>query len=297
MPRPPNAAELAETHVLGSRTRMLGVRVDRRDEREWLGSLPVCSLLHQHQIAHAGVLHAAVPFEVVRKQQSGSYFMACFEGEGRILVDGRWQKVRAGTACLLPPRTLNAFHAVPGRSWGFCWVRYQQPDGQRPVATSHSPVLARFEVEPLRAAITGLHHEARAAAAPGQMHHWVELVQSYVMRFAQPLQDDDRLWHLWQKVTPNLHESWTIERLARASHLSGEHLRRLCRRQLGRSPMQHVTWLRMQKAGELLTASNDKVESIGTAVGYKNPFVFSTTFKKWTGWRPTEFRANQPDRR
>ncbi|HAV63380.1 MAG TPA: AraC family transcriptional regulator [Verrucomicrobiales bacterium] len=270
---------------------MIGVRVDRQDDREWIRPLPVCALLHQHHIAHAGLISAAVPFRVVRKQQGGTYFLACHGGEGSILVDGRWQRIRSGTACLLPPRTLNAFHAVPGRSWEYCWVRYQQPDEQRPVATSHSPVQARYDPEPLRAAITGLHHECSGAAAPAQMHHWVELIHSYVMRFARPLQDDDRLWHLWQKVTGNLEQPWTIERLAREGHVSGEHLRRLCRRQLGRSPMQHVTWLRMQKAGELLTTTGDKIESIAAQVGYRNPFVFSTTFKKWIGWRPTEFRA------
>jgi len=28
-------------------------------------------------------------------------------------------------------------------------------------------------------------------------------------------------------------------------------------------------------------------------VGYENPFVFSTTFKKWVGWRPSDYRARQ----
>ena len=123
------------------------------------------------------------------------------------------------------------------------------------------------------------------------MHHWVELIQSYVMRFAQPLQGDDRLWRLWNRVSSSLDQNWTVDALGKVSHLSGEHLRRLCRRQLGRSPMQHVTYLRMKRAGELLASTNDKVETIATAVGYENPFVFSTTFKKWTGWRPSEFRA------
>lgn len=80
-----------------------------------------------------------------------------------------------------------------------------------------------------------------------------------------------------------------LERLARLAHMSTEHLRRLCHRQLGRSPMHHVIFLRMRRAAELLSTTNDKVETIANAVGYQNPFVFSNTFKKWTGWRPSEF--------
>lgn len=294
-PRAPDA-EWRETHTLGRRTRQFGVKVDLLDDREWLRDFPACALLHQHQIAHVGICRARTPYRIVRSRQSGTYFMACFGGEGRILVDGRWQRCRAGQACLLPPRILNAFHAVPGRAWEFCWVRYQQPSLQRPVATVASPVLARYDVAPLRASIEGLHGECRAAAAPAQMRQWVELLHSYVMRFAQPLQGDDRLWALWQAVGRRLGHKWSLADLQAAGHLSAEHLRRLCKRQLGRSPMQHVTYLRMQYAGELLATTEDKIESIAAAVGYENPFVFSTTFKKWIGWRPSVFRAQRVQR-
>ena len=37
----------------------------------------------------------------------------------------------------------------------------------------------------------------------------------------------------------------------------------------------------------------DKIETIAHACGYENPFVFSTTFKKWVGWRPSEYRARK----
>lgn len=155
------AGALRETHILGPRTRQFGVRVDLLDPREWLADFPACALLHQHQIAHVGICRAMTPYRVVRNRQSGTYFLACVRGEGRILIDGRWQRCRAGMACLLPPRILNAFHAVPGSAWEFCWVRYQQPPEQRPVATAASPVLARFDAEPLRASIEGLYHEWR----------------------------------------------------------------------------------------------------------------------------------------
>jgi len=119
----------------------------------------------------------------------------------------------------------------------------------------------------------------------------VELIQYYVLRFAQPWHVDDRLWKVWEKVAASLGEGWTLAALAHEAHLSGEHLRRLCRRQLGRSPMHHVTYLRMRRAVELLTSTNDKVETIAATVGYQNPFVFSTTFKKWIGWWPSEHRT------
>jgi len=42
--------------------------------------------------------------------------LACFEGEGVVLVDGGWKRIRKGQACLLPPFVMNALKCLPGKS-------------------------------------------------------------------------------------------------------------------------------------------------------------------------------------
>lgn len=284
---------LSETHIIGDDTHQCVVRADTNDPRPWLQEARVCNTLGLHQIAHVGIANAKVPYRVVRKDQSGTYLLACFGGRGKVLIDGRWQVCAPGTACLLPPHTMNAFYATSECRWQFCWVRYAEPPEKKPIIAATSPVIAKFDSLPLRHAVEGLYHECGASNSPSALHHWVELIQSYVLQFAQPWQGDDRLWRLWHQVVNELDQEWTLDRLASISHVSSEHLRRLCRRQLGRSPMQQVTFMRMQRAAELLSTNNDKIEVIAASVGYQNPFVFSTTFKKWIGWRPSEFRAKQ----
>ena len=243
-----------------------------------------------HHIAHVGLADAAAPYEMVRMDLSGTYFLSCSAGSGRILLDGRWQLCKQGWACLAPPHALLAFQALPKVRWEFAWVRYQQPPEQKPIISSSSPALAKFDPLPLCAAVQGLYFEMQSQTAPVAVTHWVELIHTYVLRFARPWQTDDRLGHLWEFVAVRLGEPWSLDRLARHAHLSAEHLRRLCRRELGRSPMHQVIYLRMQRAAKLLATTGDKVETIATEVGYENPFVFSTTFKKWVGWRPSEYR-------
>ena len=282
MPPPPShSSSLAETHVVGAET------------REWKVRAPECPPLALHHIAHVGVADAAAPYEMVRLDLGGTYFLSCSSGKGRILLDGRWQVIREGWACLAPPHALLAFQAVKGSRWEFAWVRYQQQAGQKPLLSSSSPALAKFDPLPLRHAVLGLHAEMASQTAPVAVSHWVELIHTYVRRFAQPWQTDDRLGHLWEFVATRLGEPWSLDRLAQKCHLSAEHLRRLCRRELGRSPMHHVIFLRMQLAARLLAATDDKIETIARAAGYENPFVFSTTFKKWVGWRPSDYRARQ----
>jgi AraC-like DNA-binding protein len=280
---------LTETHTLPRGHRQWIVRADGGDPRPFMRTAPVCAALGRYHIAHAGVAETTAPFRVVRVNQSGTYFLACLAGEGRVLADGRWQRVGAGTACLLLPHMLNAFHAAPGRRWEFCWVRYQEAPHQQPLVPASPPRLARFDGAALRHAILGLHAEAAAGGQPDAVDRWVDLVQAYVQRFARPWQTDHRLAQLWEEVARALGEDWPLDRLARRVHVSGEHLRRLCQRELGRSPVQHVTFLRMRRAAELLASTGLKIEVVAAEVGYRNPFVFSTAFKRWTGWRPSDY--------
>jgi AraC-like DNA-binding protein len=291
MHAPSAIQELSETHNLGERTEYRVVRASAQDARAWIKGAPVCATLAAHRIAHAGVMTARAPYHIVRMHQSGLYFLASLEGEGRVLVDGAWKKCGPGMAVALPPFMVNALQCVPGKTWKACWVRYEQEPGQRPVLSSSSPVLAPFRGDALWHAISGLITEAAESAQPAAMFHWVELIHGTVERFAQPWQVDDRLHRIWEKVAANVGHDWTLDELASQAHVSTEHLRRLCRKTLGRTPMHHVTWLRMRKACELLATTTLKVETVSHEVGYQNSFVFSNTFKKWIGWRPSEHRS------
>lgn len=280
--------------VHGPKTVQRGVRVDTEDARGWLQPFPICPALAMHQILHLGIAKTFPPYRIVRTKQLNSYFLACLSGEGRVLVDGRWLTCRAGTAFLSPPHILNSFHATGSTAWEFCWICYRQPERQRPLASSAAPVLAKFDATALRHAVEGLIAEADSASSAAELHHWVELVHGYVLRFARPERRDDALWQLWDKVESTLSDDWPLDRLAREMHCSAEHLRRLCQRTLGRSPRQQLIYLRMRRAAELLLRTDSKVETIAHDVGYENPFVFSTTFKNAVGWSPSDYRQRAP---
>ncbi|MEO5917213.1 MAG: helix-turn-helix transcriptional regulator [Luteolibacter sp.] len=271
-------------------TRSHVVRSDSHDNRDWLRDQPVCQLLSQHHIAHVEIIEASTSFGMTRQDQSGTFMLACFGGSGMVLADGGWKKVKAGQACLLPPFVTNGMKAIGSVPWLMCGVRYLESREVLPIVSPGSPVLGNYDPRPLHHAIQGLHAECSGSSSPAVMHLWTELIHSYVMRFAQPHQADTRLWKLWNEVHKSLGHPWTLDELADRAFLSKEHLRKLCRRELGRTPMQHVTFLRMQQARHLLSTTDDKVETITRQVGYTNPHTFSNTFKQWTGWRPSEIR-------
>ncbi len=269
------------------------VRGDSSDDRDWLRGQPVCPVLWERHIVHVEILEAREPFRMLRRDQSGTFMLACFGGEGEVLVDGKWKRVAKGQACLLPPFVTNGMQAAGRGPWRMCCVRYRESRDTLPVIAQRSPVLGRYDPAPLRHAIEGLHAECTGGAAPASMHLWVELIHGYVLKFAQPHRSDPRLWQLWEAVHRALDHPWTLDELAARAFLSKEHLRKLCRRELGRTPMQQVTFLRMQHARHLLSTTDDKIETIARQCGFANPFTFSNTFKAWSGWRPSEMRARK----
>ena len=178
---------ICEKHILGPETRTYVVRADGSDTREWLHDSPICSCLNDLRVAHCGIMHALQPFEIARVHLSGTFFFACIEGEGQVLIDGDWRTVGAGQACVQPPFIPNGLKARGRKVWKFCWIRYQEAPSTQPLVSLHAPAIGEFDVEPLRFAIEGLHAEASRAASLHALRKWTDLVHNYVLLFARPV--------------------------------------------------------------------------------------------------------------
>ena len=266
-------ASLSETDIRSPDAVVWTVRADSDDPRPWLTGSPICPALADRQVKHLGIAAMPSPFErSCGRGLGGSYLLACFGGEGRVLVDGGWVVCRRGQAALLPPGTLHAFQTPEGGRWEFCWVRYQERAGQKPLAAAQTPVVAAYDPEPLRLAILGLHRECSTKGVPAVTEGWVGLIHHYVLRFAQPASMDRRLWRLWEKVAATLDHPWTVTAMAAEAHLSEKQLQRLCRKELGRNPRRQLIWLRMRHAADLLTTTDAKIETVAARAGYRNPF-------------------------
>lgn len=286
--------------ALGSRLMPLALPTPTRESsihgprtRRWALEAADCPELAAHRIARLGVDEARAPYERVRLRPAGSFFLACLAGEGRMWLEGRWQRVTAGQLCLAPPRVLNAFHAVGHAPWVFAWVRYEEPPWVRPLAGADSPLRLRQGAEEMGRAIAGLRAEWEGAREPAMTHHWVSLVQGLAQRFARPWRVSSRVGELWEAVARDLAMEWKLSTLAERCSLSAEHLRRLCLRELGRTPMDHVAYMRMERARHLLETTDDKLEAIAPQVGYRSATVFARAFARCVGMLPSEYRARR----
>jgi transcriptional regulator GlxA family with amidase domain len=141
----------------------------------------------------------------------------------------------------------------------------------------------------LETAVQGLCQEAAALADSTMLEDWARMVHAYAMRIVQRPPDPRRLRALWEVAGASLARPWTLPELARTAGMGAEQLRRVCLKETGRSPMQHLTSLRITRATALL-ATGRSVKEVAPAVGYQNEFAFSSTYCRWTGNSPSSIR-------
>jgi len=262
--------DLREIHQIGKRT------------REFLIHPNDCAAFERHHINLAGISIATTGFRFARRRPGMGQALVCFAGEGFAWVEGKWKKCRAGMAYVTPPGSPHAYRA--GKRWHVGWVTYSDP-ALFPMKT---PALLEADPRPLEYSLKGLHQEIMTQRDAALLEHWAELLHHHVMRIIEPRQPA-RLWKVWERVQADLAFAWDLQRLAQLACLGAEHLRRVCLRETGHSPMQHVAHLRMRHAVSLLSMGH-KVETAARSVGYENAFAFASAFKRIMRHRPSEFR-------
>lgn len=104
-----------------------------------------------------------------------------------------------------------------------------------------------------------------------------------------------QLREYWNHVAAALGDAWSNAELARGYGSSTGHFHRLCRTAFGLSPQRLLNRLRMEKAEELLMASERPIRSIAYALGFADPFAFSTAFKRFYGMSPRAYRARSKE--
>lgn len=94
-------------------------------------------------------------------------------------------------------------------------------------------------------------------------------------------------------VSSNFREEITLANLATRFNISPSYISLLFKNFLGRTFSDYLSDLRIRKAMELLTYSDLRVYEIAEAVGYRDPYYFSTSFKRLTGVSPREYRSKE----
>jgi two-component system response regulator YesN len=92
-------------------------------------------------------------------------------------------------------------------------------------------------------------------------------------------------------IDANYDKAVTLAEVARVSHLSSSRLAHVFKEQMGITVIDYVTSVRIERAKQLLLATDQNCTEICFQVGYNNQSYFTRTFKELVGMPPRQFRA------
>lgn len=85
----------------------------------------------------------------------------------------------------------------------------------------------------------------------------------------------------------------SVEQIANRLSVDPAYFSRIFTEKVGISPKKYILLKRMERAKELLIATDAGIFEISNSVGYEDQFYFCRIFKKTTGSSPTEYRKSK----
>ena len=110
----------------------------------------------------------------------------------------------------------------------------------------------------------------------------------------EEFQDDKILTVMKQYIDAHL-ESVSLDVLAEQVYMSPAYVSRYFKQKTGQNFQEYLIAKRMERAAALLEDLRYQIGDVSEMVGYRNPFNFSRTFKKYYGVNPREYRVRRPD--
>jgi AraC-like DNA-binding protein len=95
---------------------------------------------------------------------------------------------------------------------------------------------------------------------------------------------------LEQTLRQNLSNQWTVEEMAALTGLGTTTFTEKVKNYTGFSPLNYLINIRISEAMKLLNRPDENVTDIALRTGFYSSQHFATTFKKLTGYTPSDFR-------
>lgn len=92
-------------------------------------------------------------------------------------------------------------------------------------------------------------------------------------------------------LNANLHRQIRMAEITALTGLSRSRVANLFKAEFGKSPLQYLREVRLEKARLLLETTTERIKQIRFAVGYRDHRDFFRDFKKQFGLTPSEYRA------
>jgi AraC-like DNA-binding protein len=242
------------------------------------------------EITLAGCSNLSGRYCVARTAPLEHTLFYTLNGQGKLTTIDKEYTLVPNTLAILP--TKQSFEvSLTGQQWDIIWLNLANTKRWQHIALEQALVISDQKLDPLHFAMELLYSETNAILREGVLPI-LSFYLNATLRGDNQNKTNNRLHNLFQDIEKRLQYDWTIEAMCEKLHYSPPHLHRLCQAQFGKSPIQKLIHLRIERAKNLLLNTQWPVQHIASYVGYTNIFNFSKSFKKLAGISPSEFRRS-----
>lgn len=137
-----------------------------------------------------------------------------------------------------------------------------------------------------------------------QFQSWKELIDYYKKLSAILLQTitfeengsrERTISQIKAYIQNNLNRELSLTMIANFVNYNSTYISRLFRQMTGENLFQYIMRMRIDKATEYLTQTNDSIQTIAEKLGFDTSQYFSSVFKKQTGLSPRDYRNRSMD--
>ena len=279
-----------------------------------------CKELHPFPHIHEFAIRKinTIQLDSFKKQASG-YLRIYYVSEGRFEwnIDNRVYILYPGDlAVILPGKFFGAekdFFDIGTLSWIHLFIENEGPDEKliignwsrltdserttisRVLTNISSPIFPRLKEA--GAIFQALLHEfvRQELGYTARIHHLVDelviLISRYLSRQNSSQRDFPKTFmKLEQNLSQNLSHQWSVEEMAAQVGLGTTAFSEKVKSFTGFSPVNYLINIRISEAIKLLKRAHINVTDIALDIGFYSSQHFATTFKKLTGYTPSEFR-------